>query len=270
MRFLNDAFLFWRSLLVTKRRRRSLGKRNTIWFRPIRTLLDDGIPAMQITYLMIDVDSDKAYPIGALCKTKRDRLIFWPLLTTKLKSETEKEELIDHVTLEIASSRSHSTGYEKTEAWHSDREWKLTPVEKYPLKFWFANGVDWNTIRHEPVRAEVWVSTPKSDEARRKDELKNYASKIILKRLPIPTRPQAEAFLLSYLYLLEGDLGSAKLPDPLFPDLKNLVPDIGDQKVLFGGMAIAIGDTKLVWACGWINGSIPGTTIMVVNSQNSA
>ena len=86
---------------LTSRASRSDGTRDTIWFRPIRTLLDWGVPAMPITYLLIDVAANRSHPIGALCKTDSGRLILWPLLTTRLRSRVSKDELIYHITLEL-------------------------------------------------------------------------------------------------------------------------------------------------------------------------
>lgn len=254
--------------METKKQRRPLGKRNTIWFRPIRTLLDAGVPAMPITYLMIDVAGERAYPIGALCKTRKRRLIFWPLLTTRLRSMVEEDELIDHMTLELASGRSHRTGYKEQEPWRGDSESKIVPVDNHPLSFWFANGVDWNTIRHEPMMAEVWATTPKPDEERRKQEFTKFAEKAVFISLPFLSRPPGESFVLSYFYLVQGDIESAEIPNPLFPSLKNLVPDIGDQEIALQVSRLMIGDVGIVWACAWIGGSIPGSTLMVTNVGN--
>lgn len=259
-------FLFERKLLVTKRRRRPLGKRNTIWFRPIRTLLDSGVPAMPITYLLIDVATDRSHPIGALCKTERDRLIFWPLLTTRSRSAVRPEELIDHITLELASGRTHRTGYGVQGSWHDHLKSKIVPVDTHPLSFWFANGVDWNTIRHEPLQAQAWAKTPKADEERRKEEFKRFASKAVYRRFPGQTRPPGESFLLSYFYLVHGDAEEAKATNSLFPPLKTLIPDVGDQTISFRGSILSIGDVLLKWTCAWVGGSIPGSTLMMPNS----
>lgn len=253
---------------MIKRRRRPLGTRDTIWFRPIRTLLDSGVPAMPITYLLIDVAANRSHPIGALCKTDRGRLIFWPLLTTRLRSRVKTDELIDHITLELASGRTHRTGYDQQRPWHDDLTSKIVPVHNYPLSFWFANGVDWNTIRHEPLMAQAWAETPKSDEERRKAEFKEFASKAVFIRLPHEDRPPGESFLLSYFYLVHGDIEAAEAPSPLFPSLQNLIPDIGDQTIPFRGSVLQIGDTALIWTCGWIGGSIQGSTLMVPNLGN--
>ncbi len=268
MRWPDFAFWFWRKPLVTKRRHRPLGTRDTIWFRPIRTLLDSGVPAMPITYLLIDVAANRSHPIGALCKTEKGRLIFWPLLTTGLRSRITKDQLIDHITLELASGHTHRTGYEQHRPWHDDRESKIVPVDNYPLSFWFANGVDWNAIRHEPLMAQTWAKTPKSDEERRKAEFKEFASKAVFIRLPPQDRPPGESFLLSYFYLVYGDIEAAEAPNPLFPSLQNLIPNIGDQTIPFRGSVLHIGDIALIWTCGWIGGSIQGSTLIVPNLGN--
>lgn len=249
-----------------KRRRRTVDTNDSIWFRPIRALIQKGVPAMPITVLLIDVEDDVSYPIGALCRTQRGRLILWPLKNTGVRNSPERERVMDHVTLEIASGKTHQTGYNGTEPWRENIA-SIEPVDGQPMSFWLANVVDWSTIRREPKRPGIWVTSPTADQQRRKRELANYGRQLRMHRLSIARRPSSDSFLLSYFYLVHDGDHEPEVPEPFFPSIRTLLPDIEDQGTELKGAPLEVGATRLVWMCGWVRGSTAGSTLIVPDIQ---
>ena len=85
----------------------NLGSPSNVLLRPIRRLLARGAPPGPMTALTLPIPGAGSYPFGVLTWTAKNRLVFWPILP-KL---ADMAGVVDHITLELPSQRSHLTAY---------------------------------------------------------------------------------------------------------------------------------------------------------------
>jgi hypothetical protein len=88
----------------------NIGALSNIFLRPMRKLMAEGSPLGPMTAFHFPLPGEGSLPFEVLTWTEKRRLIFWPILP-KLEN---MNRIVDHITLEFPSRRSHLTAYKAT------------------------------------------------------------------------------------------------------------------------------------------------------------
>jgi hypothetical protein len=79
----------------------------SVFFRPLRQLIDSGKPLPPITTVAFAPTEHGPLPFGAFARTKKNRLIFWPVPPADLELYKDNGQplTVDHLTLEFPAAR---------------------------------------------------------------------------------------------------------------------------------------------------------------------
>lgn len=182
----------------------NIGAQSSLCVRPIRQLLDSGKPIGQLTVLAFRGQDTGSYPFGVLTHTKNQRVVFWPVLPldADMIAGEGKKGVVDHITLELANKRTHTTAYNaKGQASHikaadfgHDEAWRLQEFEGSGLALWFTMLVRWSVLLDQELAVQRCVQAPTPAEAeRRKGVFASIAARMKVMDVPLPkstTKPE--------------------------------------------------------------------------------
>ncbi len=176
-----------------------------LW-RMARRVLSNGNPAGDNVLLAIARPCGK-FPLLGITLTRAKRLICWPLLPARVCVPSEEGRLLltDHVTLELRSSRSHSTTYEPGGERDHPRRWKLHQFPENGVSFWFGFAVRKSTIENQVLERHQWIRMPSPDTQRRIEEFRQFPAKLRFVDVNVPEFDEAGGnAVIALVYLVDG------------------------------------------------------------------
>jgi hypothetical protein len=205
-----------------------LGADSSLWFRPLRVFLDRGTPPPPMTVLAFRSQHSTLLPFGVLTCTKRNRIVFWPVLAKNadMVAEQGKTGVIDHVTLELPSEKMHVTALDAAgkrlhftarDGGHK-QAWRLHRFEGTGLAFWFTLAVRWQTLQDQEtaVQRRILAPTPAEVE-RRKQVFTNYPRRLTFVDVPLPPTESVPDYVYCVVYLLTDPAAEPKYSSDVFP-----------------------------------------------------
>lgn len=226
----------------------------SLWFRPLRQLVEDGKPLPETTILAFGPLPEGDLPFGAICRTHRQRVVFWSALPRGLRLFGDERVAVvtDHVTLELPSGKTHATSYEESGASkHHRRGWRLENVGETGLALWFSLLVRRCVLEEQHRAVERNVRVPRSDRDRREAEFRKYAQQLRFQPVRIPPGGDTCSFFYFAIYLERSEQSHPELPPGLsqlgsFPDgLVRGWPD--NSRIALQPMRFALGDLRLLF-----------------------
>jgi hypothetical protein len=204
-----------------------IGSRSSLWFRPLRQLLEDGKPPSEVTVLTFRDMQTGAYPFGVLAHTKNNRIIFWPVLAKNadMVAGVGKEGVIDHITLELPSEKFHVTAYDATgEPSHCEaadfghrQAWRLQRFEDSGVALWFTLSVKWSTLVDQETAVQRLAKAPNAADAKRREQIfRQYAAKIKIVDIPLPTGVTAPEYVYCNVFYVTEPEEEIKLTPNIF------------------------------------------------------
>lgn len=169
----------------------NLGSDSNVLLRPMRQLLSAGKPLGPMTVLSFPLPGKGSFPFGVLAWTAKSRLIFWPTIPIL----PTMAGVIDHVTLEFPSMRSHRTAYsEAGKSIHTsaadlelETAWQLTPFPDSGVALWLSLKFRTETLLNQELAIHRNVSMPTSAEAtRRTEEFVRHLQQLNHVDVPLP------------------------------------------------------------------------------------
>lgn len=157
----------------------------------MRQLLNAGKPLGPMTALSFAIPGKGSFPFGVLAWTAKNRLIFWPTIPML----PTMAGVIDHVTLEFPSMRSHRTAYNEagnsihTSAADLDLEtaWQLTTFPGSGVALWLSLKFRTQTLLNQDFAIQRNVKMPTSAEAtRRTEEFARHLQQLNHVDVPLP------------------------------------------------------------------------------------
>jgi len=195
-----------------------LGAESSLWFRPLRQLLQQGKPVGPMTVLTFRGADTGAYPFGVLTHTKKGRIVFWPVLPTNadMVAADGKIGVLDHITLELANEKIHVTAYDgtgkasrcgATDFGHG-QSWRLCRFEGSGLAIWFTLLMKWSVLLDQETAVQRLVQAPTPAEAeRRKQVFVRYAARLKFVDVPLPLRSGTPEYVYCVVYFVTDPNG---------------------------------------------------------------
>jgi hypothetical protein len=204
-----------------------IGARSSLWFRPLRQLLEDGKPTGAMTVLAFCGTQTGAYPFGVFTHTKNNRIIFWPVLpkNADMVAGVGKEGVIDHITLELPSEKFHVTAYDVTgepSHWEAAdfghrQAWRLQRFEGSGVALWFTLLVKWSTLLDQETAVQRHAKAPNAAAAKRREEaFKQHVARMQMADIFLPTGVTAPEYVYCAVYLVTEPKGDIKLTPNMF------------------------------------------------------
>jgi len=212
-----------------------LGAASSLWLRPLRFFLDRGSPPPPMTVLLFRSQHSPPSPFGVLTRTKKNRIVFWPVLPkdAKMVAEEANSDVIDHVTLELPSERMHVTAFNAAgKRVHSTARdlghkvaWRLHRFEGTGLAVWFTLAVRWQVLQDQDTVVQRCLHAPTANEAeRRKSEFAKYAAQMTMVDVPLPPTECAHGFVYCVVYLVTDPATEIRPSSDIF-----LIGDVHSQ-----------------------------------------
>lgn len=176
----------------------------SLWFRPLRQLLDNGKPLPRTTMLTYKLSDNLNLPIGALCTTYNKRVIFWPALPKELKMYYEENAswITDHITLELPNEKIHITGYLKdNSSKHHGNSWRLEKFQDNNYALWFNMAIRKTVIENQELAVECDILMPNTDRERRIDEINKYVEQLVFQSVSTPSTNNENQYFYFAIYL---------------------------------------------------------------------
>jgi hypothetical protein len=204
-----------------------LGAQSSLWFRPLRHLLEQGKPAGAMTFLAFRGPHMNAYLFGAITHTQRNRIVFWPVLpkNADMVAAEGKVGVIDHITLELSNEKTHVTAYNAagepsrcgaTDLGHP-QAWRLQRFEGGGLAVWFTLLVNWSTLVDQETAVQRCTNAPNPAEAeRRKRAFADYAAQLTIVDVPLPKCVTTPEYVYCVIYLVADPKREIKLTPGMF------------------------------------------------------
>jgi len=174
----------------------------SVFWKPLRRLFEDGNPVDPVTVLFYDVGNARQLPFAAVGKTRGDRLILWPPWDALEPGVFEDGRTfpIHHATLELSNGETHFTRFDADgQRVHQDRGWKLAAFEG-GLKLWLIGAFRVALLERQVGALEQNVKMPNTDSKRREDEFRRYAEQMT--RTQISTPPLRGDCFVTVIHLL--------------------------------------------------------------------
>jgi hypothetical protein len=211
-----------------------LGADSSLWLRPLRLLLDRGKPPGEMTVLAFRLPDTGSLPFGVLTHTKRNRVVFWPVLPKDAQAVAEDGSLnvIDHLTLELPSQKTHLTAFNAdgrrvhraaADFGHNE-PWRLHRFEGTGLAFWFSMLARCCVLRDQDDIVQRRVAAPLSDVERRQKEVARYASFLKIVDVPLPPIESEPTYVFCVVYYVVDASVELKLSSEMF-----LLTDVDSQ-----------------------------------------
>ena len=195
---------------------------SSLWFRPIRQLLEHGKPPCPTTVLTFSPTPKGDLPFAALCCTRDGRLILWPALPKciPMTSEPGKSIITDHVTLELENGKSHATSYRPagTPDHHRPRPWRIVDYPEHGLAYWLQFAIRRSVVEEQlpAVERRVPRTTNKND-LRISRQFSSYAELMTLRAVKLPSNDGGGDFYWVGLFLCTCDANKVRWPPHLCP-----------------------------------------------------
>lgn len=176
----------------------------SLWFRPLRQLLEDRKPLPRTTILTFELSDNLNLPFGALCITKKKRVVFWPALPKELKlfDEGNTTRVTDHITLESPSGKIHTTGYlNDGSSEHHRKMWQLKKFKDNNYAQWFIFCIRKSVLENQENSPEREISMPSKDSKRRLDEFHKYTQQLIIQPIKTPTTNNNIQYFCTAIYI---------------------------------------------------------------------
>ena len=205
----------------------NLEAQSSLWFRPLRQLLERGKPTGTMTVLAFHGTHTSAYPFGVFTHTKNNRIVFWPVLpkNADMVAAEGKVGVIDHITLELSNEKTHVTAYDAagepsrcgaTDFGHPEA-WRLQRFEGSGLAIWFTFLVKWSTLLDQETVVERWVKSPHTAEAERlKRAFARHAGQIKIIDVPLPKSVIVPQYVYCVVYLITEPDREIQLTSDIF------------------------------------------------------
>lgn len=201
---------------MLKNQKPSKGELSTSWWRSMRVLFQEGRPLQPHVRLVALPTTNESALFGVLGKTQvqssdRHRLIYWLPLPKGLPEPTPEHPhiIIDHITLELWSGKSHPTWYchdGQSASPNESRGWKLQPVEGQGFSHWFTMMIQHSVLDEQDVEVEVNVTSPTVKESeRRVQEFVKHAQESQLGRVDLPPMPHAGNYICCSFFVRTDD-----------------------------------------------------------------
>ena len=199
----------------------NIGHDSSLWLRPLRQLIKNGKPVGQTIVLTLSMSKQQKVPLGILTETKRNRLIFWPILPQKVKIVFNDEEMVgvfDHITLEFPSEKIHVTAYNTNgEAIHNRQSWKTHRYANSPLALWFILLVRIPILCQQDMAVQRRIKIPTTDKERRLDEISRYIRKLSFKNIKLQVCNKKHDCICCILYLAPESFTIGQFPHSVIP-----------------------------------------------------
>lgn len=194
-----------------------VGPESSLWLRIPRQLLQHGKPVGATVVLAIQGPQHGYYPFGAFAVTKRNRLIFWPVLPQDAKM-TAPVENIDHITFELPSGKTHITAYDHNrKPVPYRRRWRLQLFPESGLSLWFILFVKTDVLFTQELGVQRAVSVPVNDRARRVDAALNYVQTLRVQDLQLPPEVRCPSYIYVAVYVANQGSCAPNLLASMFP-----------------------------------------------------
>ena len=187
----------------------------------------DGKPLGQITVLALPLPGHGSLPLGAITLTKKNRIVFWPVLPREAEMVARKGQVtyLDHLTLELPSEEIHATAYDsRGKSVHcgatdlgQKQSWRLQPFESTGLAFWFSLLVRRSVLRNQDMAVQRLVAAPPSDAARRKAEIARFAQRFKVMDIPLQMCPSAGDYVYCVAYVVTDTSREVELSADVYP-----------------------------------------------------
>jgi hypothetical protein len=204
-----------------------LGPDSSLWLRPLRQFIQEGKPVGPVVAFSIALPEPRGSVFGVLSVTRRQRLVFWPVLpaAASMVFSGEVVKALDHITLELPSGRVHATAYDTAgQRVHGSRGWKLRPLAGCNSALWFNLMVRVDVLGQQATAVQRSVTTPSSDAARREREFREYASRFAFSQIELPPH-QSNPDYVYFGVCLTAEGGT---PDALSQSMLPTGPGIDD------------------------------------------
>ncbi len=205
-----------------------IGAQSSLWIRPMRQLLDSGKSIGQLTFLAFRGQDTGAYPFGVLTHTKKQRVVFWPVLPldADMIAAEGKVGVADHITLELANRKTHVTAYDvHGQASHfravdfgHKQAWRLHENKGSGLALWFTMLVRWSVLLDQETAVQRCTEAPTPAEAERRKELfASIAARMKVIDVPLPKSVTSPEYVYCAVYVVTDADGEVTFSDGLFP-----------------------------------------------------
>ncbi len=198
-----------------------VGCDSSLWLRPLRQLLKNGKPVGQVLALTVSPMNHMRLPFGMISQTRKDRLIFWPLLPpgVNMTCVGERIDVIDHITLELSKERIHTTAYRADgQSVHTTNAWGTHYLPNRIFRLWFLLLVRISVLQKQDMAVQRHVRGPVTDKKRRADEFAAYVRRLKFLNVPLPAHPAEQDYIYFGLYLAsDSAMMSDQLAAPILP-----------------------------------------------------
>ncbi len=178
------------------RERDDIGDGTSLWLRPLRLFFSLGKPPGEFTVLAFRLPTG-SFPFAVLTRTKRARIVFWPILPKNATHAIHDSGTIpnfDHITLEFPSERIHATAFTpKGKRRHFDatcirdqRAWRLCEYRGSGLARFLTMIVKLRVVREQEVIVQRRVAMPNTDADRRTKAFIEFANKMRVIHVNLP------------------------------------------------------------------------------------
>jgi hypothetical protein len=182
------------------------GSATSLMLRSMRFLHERGSP-LPTTAALSFRGPDCPLTFGMICQTKDRRMIYWPPLPKSAATldDDGTKALVDHVTLELDSLKTHVTAFdEKGDRHHHTNAWRALEFDEAGLATWFGIFAKWSLLEQQwPPDLEVEITAPPDDMERRKAELKKYVDNFQGIPIPMPERRRDGDYVLCGIHLVK-------------------------------------------------------------------
>jgi hypothetical protein len=180
-----------------------------------------------MTVLVFDDAQTGKYPFGVLTHTKKNRIVFWPVLpkNADMVAAKGKVGVIDHITLELPNEKTHVTAYDAaglpsrsvaTDFGHREA-WRLHRFEGSGLAIWFTLLVKWSTLMDQETTVQRCMKAPNPTEAeRRKQEFTRHAAQLKIIEVPLPHSVKTPEYVYCAVYLVTGSEQEINMKSDIF------------------------------------------------------
>ena len=197
----------------------NVGADSSLWLRAPRQLTIHGKPVGRILVFTISLTHEKRMPFGMLTLTTKNRLVFWPVLPhgAKLASTGSGVDIPDHITLELASEKTHITAYRATGQPIHRGAWKSKALPNSDLRLWFLVMMRISTILQQDLAVQRVVKMPPSDKDRRLKEVARYVDSLLFVDVPLPTMVAETQYIYCGVFLASDFIAPDRVPSTLLP-----------------------------------------------------
>lgn len=186
----------------------------SVFWKPLRRMLEDGNPIDPVTILFYDVGDKRYLPFAAVSRTRGNRLILWPPSDARELGEFADGGAfpVHHVTLELSNGETHFTRYaDDGQRIHDGRSWKLG-ADADGTRLWLIGAFAVELLERQVGALEQRVKMPTSDSQRRTDEYARYAASMTT--VAINTPPLRGDCFVTVIHVLPE---SASIPEASVP-----------------------------------------------------